>query len=283
MSTAADAPPEPALRRDRLIVMAGLAVIILVSWAYAVTGAGMQMSALEMTRMEMMQMHRVLSGQPVMAEGGTALNMTAWSAGYAITMFLMWWIMMIAMMLPTAVPMTLHYTTFAHKRDRDDTILLSTAAYVLGYVLIWGGFSIAGVILQWGLQRITLLTPMLVSDDLALDGFLILAAGIYQFLPMQRNALRYCRSCKQAMPSRWREGTGGALIMGVEEGISCLGVCWLLMGLMFVAGAMNIYWIVALSLLVLLQKHLPSGDLLGYFIGVVLTIWGARVLVVSLF
>lgn len=267
-------------KRDGLILIAALATITLLCWVFLLSGAGMSMSALEMTRMEMMQMHRVLSGQSLMAEGGIAMRVPVWSPGHWVVMFFMWWIMMIAMMLPTATPTALHFATHARVQAPNDSVLPSTFCFVFAYLLVWAGFSLAAVVLQWGLQRAALLSPMLVSGSLSLDGFLLLAAGLYQFLPLQRQALKFCRSCKEAMPSRWRDG---AFSMGLEEGKRCLTVCAPLMLLLFLAGVMNVYWIVALSLLVFVQKHRPNGLLLGHVIGVFLTIWGVWVLIGELF
>ncbi|MEM9106287.1 MAG: DUF2182 domain-containing protein [Pseudomonadota bacterium] len=270
-------------KRDRQILIAALVTIILLSWLFLLAGAGMSMSALEMTRMEMMQFHRVLSGQAPMAEGGMATRTPAWSFFHGVVMFFMWWIMMIAMMLPTATPTALHFTAHARNRAPEGSVLPSAFWFVFAYLSVWAGFSLAAVLVQWGLQSATLLSPMLVSSSLSLDGFLLLAAGLYQFLPLQRQALRFCRSCKDTMPSRWRDGRGGAFMMGLEEGLQCLTLCAPLMLLLFVAGVMNVYWIVALSLLVFIQKHRPNGLLLGHIIGVVLIIWGAWVLIAELF
>ncbi|MEM1362149.1 MAG: DUF2182 domain-containing protein [Pseudomonadota bacterium] len=283
-------PGTPTARRRGWIIV-GLVVVIAAAWVFVLTGAGMHMSAFEMTRMELAEMERVLSGASGMAGGesgngmsggGMGMEMPVWSVGTVIVMFFMWWIMMIAMMVPTIVPTVLHYARRIGRSAADLGLYGSTAAFVLGYCLVWGGFSLAAVLLQWLLMRFDLLTPMLVSSSLPLDAVLLLLAGLYQFTPIQRRALSSCRSCMvvEEQPVGGLEASGFQI--GLSEGLRCLTTCWVLMLLLFVSGAMNIYWIALLSLLVLLQKTIRGGDVFGYGLGVVLTVWGLGEAIVAL-
>ena len=72
----------------------------------------------------------------------------------------------------------------------------------------------------------------------------------------------------------WRAGHHGALLMGLRHGMYCVGCCWVLMALLFVAGVMNLLWVAAIAAFVLVEKRLPRGDLLGRVAGGVLIVAG---------
>ena len=80
-------------------------------------------------------------------------------------------------------------------------------------------------------------------------------------------------------PSHWRAGAAGALQMGLRHGLWCLGCCWVLMGLLFVGGIMNLLWIAALALIVFIEKAIPRGQLAGRMLAAGLVAWGATVLI----
>ena len=268
---------ESVLRRDRIAVVGALTAVIVASWLYILAGAGMGMSAFEMTAM---------SGSPAPAPmDRMAMAMTtpaAWSIGYAVVMLLMWWIMMVAMMLPSAAPMILFFAAINRKQRERAAPFVPTGVFAAGYVLVWGGFSVAAVALQWGLERSGLLSPMMVSTSAVVGGLLLLAAGIYQLTPLKDACLRHCRSPLSFIMGRWRPGRRGALMMGIEHGAYCTGCCWVLMALLFYGGVMNLYWIAGLAILVLLEKVAPAGHWVGRVSGVGLTLWGGAVLAAAL-
>jgi predicted metal-binding membrane protein len=247
---------ERGLRHERAVVAAGLLLAVLLSWAYLFNGAG---TLQDMDGM-LMPMH---SGP--------------WTPAYALLMLLMWCVMMAAMMLPSAAPMILLYARIAAGRQGRATAALS-GMFALGYLAVWSAFSVAAVALQYGLERAALLSPMLETSSVALAGALLLAAGIYQWLPLKQACLRHCRSPLDFVLSHWRGGAGGALRMGVQHGALCLGCCWALMLLLFVGGVMNLAWIGALALLVLVEKLAPAGHWMGRAAGVVLAAWGGATL-----
>ncbi|MEM8562273.1 MAG: DUF2182 domain-containing protein [Pseudomonadota bacterium] len=266
---------------QRAVCITALLLLIVGAWAFVLLGAGMHMSAFEMTRMEQAKMESVLTGGTMahgdLPAGNNAkmeMQRPAWTAGTVVVMFFMWWVMMIAMMLPTIVPAVVRYSATEHLQDPPSRSYRSVAAFVLGYSLVWGGFSLAAVCLQWLLLKMGLLTPMIVSKSLSLDAWLLLAAGLYQFTPIQRKALLACRSCGGWMQAPDRQRLQGGLALGLGEGVRCLNTCWVLMLLLFMSGAMNLYWIGLLSMLVLLQKTMPRGDWFGYALGAVLVVWG---------
>jgi predicted metal-binding membrane protein len=292
-------PLESLLRRDRLIVIAALGAVIVACWAY-VLGAGMGMSALEMTAvtgqpgmsesvgdmpgMDMEDMPGMAKGEGasgVMRDMAmAAMAPMAWTPGYAVLMFFMWWIMMMAMMLPSAAPMILLFAMINRKQREKGSPYVPTGIFAAGYVLVWGAFSVIAVTAQWGLERSGLLSSTMASTSVMLGAGLLIAAGIYQLTPLKDVCLRHCRSPFAFITQHWRPGELGALRMGVEHGAFCTGCCWFLMALLFYGGIMNLYWIVGLALFVLLEKTIPAGHWLGRITGVVLIAWGAALMLV---
>ncbi len=272
-----DATLEAVVRRERLVVGAALTAIVLLAWAYLLTGAGMGMSAFEMTRMAQ------LGTAGGTSEGGMAgmamMAPAVWTPRYAVLMFFMWWIMMVAMMLSSAAPMILLFATVNRKQRDTGRPYVATSMFAVGYLAAWAGFSLVAVFLQWGFERTGILSPMLVGTNVVFGGVLLLAAGIYQLTPIKHACLRQCRTPLAFLSTRWRRGAGGAIGMGLEHGASCVGCCWFLMGLLFFGGVMNLYWIAGLALFVLLEKSVPAGHWLGYATGLALLAWGAGMLV----
>jgi predicted metal-binding membrane protein len=249
------------MRHERLIMAFGLLTIILLSWAYLLSGAG--------TMQEMGDMLMPMSAWP-------------WSVEHATLMFVMWLVMMAAMMLPSAAPVILLYTTIARRSEPGTLAPSAPALFVLGYLIIWGGFSLAAVLTQFFLEWSTFLSPMMESNSVVLSGILLIGAGIYQFMPLKRSCLRLCRSPLDFLTSHWRSGNRGAFMMGVRHGIYCLGCCWGLMLLLFVGGVMNLVWIAALAVFILIEKLAPGGEWLGRAAGVPLIAIGIALLLTPL-
>jgi predicted metal-binding membrane protein len=197
------------------------------------------------------------------------------SGSSLVPLFLMWAGMMVAMMLPSAAPMILTFAAVSRNRRQQERPYVPVTIFVAGYVAIWTAFSVMAAVAQWLLHRQALLSPAMSSTSAWLGGFLLLAAGIFQFTPLKHACLTQCRAPFEFIMTRWREGRGGAFRMGIEHGLFCTGCCWALMGLLFVAGVMNILWIAALSLVVGVEKLLPRGFWLSSATGAGLTIWGA--------
>ena len=115
---------------------------------------------------------------------------------------------------------------------------------------------------------------MMASTSGRFAGILLLVAGAYQLTPLKHACLRHCRSPLQFIMHHWRTGLLGAFRMGIDHGAFCLACCWFLMGLLFVGGVMNLYWIVGLALLVFLEKVMPAGQWSGSLTGIGLMLWG---------
>jgi predicted metal-binding membrane protein len=140
---------------------------------------------------------------------------------------------------------------------------------------VWTAFSALATLAEWGLHQAALLSTTMTATSPALDGGLLIAAGIFQWTPFKRACLKGCRSPLSFLMSEWREGGGGAFLMGLRHGAYCVGCCWFLMALLFVAGVMNLLWVAVIALLVMAEKFLPKGELLARVLGIALVIAGA--------
>jgi predicted metal-binding membrane protein len=263
---------EALLRRDRLIVAACLAVICLLSWYYLLSGAGTGMSTVAMTTWQF--------PPPVYGDSGTS----HWPAQYWWIMIVMWWVMMIAMMVPSAAPMILLYARVRrHSQRRDGSTggSIPTAIFLTGYLLAWLVFSLVATVLQWALEQVGLVHGMMMwSNSAILSGVFLLAAGTYQFSPLKSVCLTHCRGPASFLTQHWRKGSLGALQMGLEHGLYCVGCCWFLMLLLFVGGIMNLVWIAGLAIFVLLEKLLPRGVQVARWSGGMMVLAGAYLLLI---
>lgn len=248
------------LRRDLRVVVGALVGAVVLAWAYLLLVAGPDTSMAAM-------------GEPMMP--------MPWTAATFGAMAMMWIAMMAAMMLPSAAPMILLFATIDRKRTENGSPISATGLFAFAYLVVWAAFSIAATSAQWGLQQARLLSPALATGSTALAGALLLIAGVYQLTPLKQACLRQCRSPLDFLTRYWREGAPGALQMGLRHGLFCLGCCWALMALLFVGGIMNMFWVVALALFVLMEKIVPGGRLLGYAGGVGLILWGGTILMTA--
>ncbi len=275
---------EFVLRRDRLVVVIALVAVIVLSWVYVLAGAGMGMSAFEMTRMTQ-SVGVIDSTQPSvqgMSMGGTAVGGTmvtgAWTVGYVVVIFFMWWVMMFGMMLPSAAPLLLLFARMMRKEKDKGAPYVPTGVFALGYVIMWAAFSAIATGAQWGLEASGLLSGIMVGTSAVLGAGLLIAAGVWQLTPWKNACLRHCRSPIGFLSAHWRPGRTGAFKMGLVHGAFCLGCCWFLMALLFYGGVMNLYWIIGLALYILIEKLLPAGARIGQLTGVILIAWGATLL-----
>ena len=251
------------LRQDRIIVLSALALITALSWAYVASLAS-DMQNMEMaTEMSMPQMQ-------------------AWSVtDFALT-FVMWVVMMVAMMTPSAAPMILLFAGVNRSRREQQVPYVPTSVFLLGYLVVWAAFSVLATAAQWGLHTVSLLSPMMVSTSPVLGGVLLLVAGIYQWTPLKHACLSKCRSPLGFVLNEWREGRWGAFLMGLKHGSYCTGCCWSLMALLFVAGVMNLLWVAAIAGFILLEKLAPAGQRMGQAAGVLMIAGGVVLLGVTL-
>ena len=245
---------ESVLRRDRMVVAVGIAAIAALAWAYLVYLA---------------------LGMEEMGAGMAMAQMRSWTAADFALMFLMWSVMMVGMMPPTAAPMILMFANINRQRRDSQAPYVPTGLFLSSYLLVWTAFAAAATIANWGLHANGLLTSMVgESASGYVGGSLLLAAGLFQLSPMKSVCLNHCRSPVSFIMNDWREGHWGAFVMGLRHGAYCLGCCWALMGLLFVLGVMNLLWIAALAAFVLLEKAAPGRRVISWLSGILLLAWG---------
>jgi predicted metal-binding membrane protein len=263
---------EILLGRDRLIVLIGLGAIVLLAWAYLLAGSGTGMSVFAMSTWRF---------PPQL--GGAFMPASPWDAGYWLLMLLMWWVMMIAMMTPSAAPVILLYARVARQprsKGESSPIMVPTASFAIGYLAAWLVFSLAATAAQWLLERVGLMSQILMwSTSASLSAALLVAAGAYQLSPLKNACLAQCRSPVTFITRHWHKGPWGALRMGAIHGATCVGCCGGLMVLLFAGGLMNLLWIAGLAAIVLVEKLLPRGRLLARLAGLGLVAWGTWLLI----
>jgi predicted metal-binding membrane protein len=245
---------EAVVKRDRNIVIAGLSAVIFIAAIYTINMAqsygGMSVAMLQ---------HQ---------------NHTGYSNDSFLNLFTMWTVMQIAMMSPTAVPMILMHAKVERSRHPEQSPVIATTLFFLGYIIVWVVFSAVFAIIQMVLQSSALLSPQMSSANPWLAGGILIAAGLFQFSKLKEVCLNECRSPVTYFMLEWREGNTGALLMGLKHGVHCVGCCWVLMALLFVAGVMNLLWMSLITVFVLIEKVMPKGDIFGRVGGVGMLIWG---------
>jgi predicted metal-binding membrane protein len=189
-----------------------------------------------------------------------------WHAANLAAVWVMWALMMAAMMLPSALPMIVSFVRLAARSAQP----ARGHGFVAAYLAVWVAFSAIATAAQWVFQAIGWVSPMIVSRSPGLTAALLLIAGVYQFSPLKRTCLSRCRTPMGFLLGEWRPGARGAFVMGLRHGVFCLGCCWALMGLLFVGGVMNLAWIAALSIAVALEKMLPRGERVAIVLGALL-------------
>ena len=266
------------LKSDRLITTICLASVCFLAWLYVLSGAGMGMSAWEMTNFSLTP-HRYAGMQMNMPEMG--MKSIPWSFQHFLIVILMWWVMMIAMMLPSASPIILLYALVMQHAQKNTISqkVIPTAYFVAGYLIIWLLFSLLATLLQWRLEQQDLLSMSLISNNSWISGGLLITAGIYQFSPLKTACLKLCRTPAQFIANYMQKGKLGALKMGLQHGWFCLGCCWGLMLLLFVGGVMNLLWIVGLSVFVLVEKVFPNTHSLTLLLSISFILWGLAILI----
>ena len=248
-------PLESLLRRDRWLIGGSLVAAIVLSWAWIVPMA--------------FDMYGSMKGS-----AGWMMTST-WDVSHLALLFAMWVVMMAGMMLPSAAPAFLLYASVIRRSPDGARTPAHVYAFAGGYLLVWTVFSLAATALQRLLANWLLLSPMMDARDSWFGGALLVAAGLFQFTPFKRACLESCRSPAEFITRHWRAGVAGGFHLGVAHGLFCLGCCWALMLLLFVGGVMNLWWIAALTVFVLLEKLAPFGAQAGRFSGLPICAVGA--------
>jgi|SRR5712671_3505511 len=260
---------EILLKRDRRIVVAAIALLTALAWIYLLWLArNMTMASAPMPNMPDMP------GMDMSAAVTPMLR--AWSASDFAFIFVMWAIMMVGMMTPSAAPMILIYGRVARQSALDGKPLAAVGWFASGYLLSWTAFSLIAAIVQGLLERMAWLTPMMAAASRKVGGAVLIAAGIYQFTPLKNSCLTQCQSPFAFIQFHggFKQGIAAPIRLGLRHGFYCIGCCWALMALLFVGGVMNIAWIAAIAILVLAEKAIPAGRIVVRVAGVGLAAGG---------
>ena len=257
-----DSTLEAVLRRDRLVVASALVAVAALAWGYVLwLAADMDMGGMDMSAFRM-----IPAGIGMMAPAAAP-----WSTVEFALVFVMWAVMMVGMMAPSAAPMLLLYARVSREGHGAGKPFAATGWFAAGYFLAWAGFSLAATLVQWMLEREALLNARMASGNVLLGAVVLIAAGVYQFTPLKNTCLVQCQSPFRFLMSHggFRSNVPGCVQLGFLHGVYCVGCCWILMALLFVLGVMNVLWIAALALLVLVEKLTPWGRWVARIAGAV--------------
>jgi len=244
-------------RRDLIVGVGCILGVCALAWAYLVR-VQHQMSSAE--------------SATAMARMGMVMN-APWHAPDVVFTFTMWAVMMVGMMTPAAAPMLLLVAATDRRREEPGAPI-TALLFGFGYITVWLGFSACATLAQWGLHNAALLSePMAVASP-RLAGALLIAAGAYQLTPVKAASLEHCQTPLGFLMSHWRNGPAGAFRMGLHHGIYCLGCCWALMCVLFAVGVMNLAWVGALTVFILLERIGRNGRRVAQLGGVMMVALG---------
>ncbi|MGR9114143.1 MAG: DUF2182 domain-containing protein [Gammaproteobacteria bacterium] len=201
--------------------------------------------------------HWLMQHRPMSEMWMPPADIAAWTVFDFCSVFVMWAIMMLAMMLPSATPTLLAFSRICQQRKQSAYTL--SLIFILGYLLAWFLFSIVLTIVQWQMHGLLWLSPMMENNNPLLSIIILLSAGLYQFFPLKNACLKYCQSPVGFLLNHWQSRARGAFNMGARHGLTCLGCCWAEMLIMFAVGVMNIAGMIIITLLIVLEKFSPIG------------------------
>ena len=245
---------ERALRRDRALVVAGLALVLAPVWIWLARAS--------------LDMYGAMTGPSAWMMRAT------WDASYTALVFAMWTAMMTGMMLPSAAPAILIFARVARSGPDPERPVLRAHLFAAGYLVAWAAFSAAATLAQRALAVHALVTPMMEAASPYFAAALLVVAGAYQWSAAKRACLTQCRAPAGFLVERWRSGALGALRLGAEHGVYCVGCCWALMLLLFAGGVMSLPWIAGLSLFALYEKIGPASAWSDRLVGAALAAAG---------
>lgn len=271
-----EAALEHVLRRDRTIVIGALAAVTSLAWAYTIWLANtMDMASMAMPKPAGMSMNMGAMLAPAFKP---------WTGADFVVMFVMWAVMMVGMMTPSAAPMILTYARVGRQAPSPGSRpLAATGFFAGGYLVAWTAFSLTATIAQWLLERAALLTHMGASTNTVLGAIVLVTAGLFQWTPAKNACLKHCQSpFSFVLQYGFRHETWASLRLGFRHGILCIGCCWALMALLFVGGVMNIIWVAGLTIFILLEKVIPLGRVISRTAGAGLLVWGIWLIIATL-
>jgi predicted metal-binding membrane protein len=248
-----------------------------VSWENAVAGGGL----LLVTLLAWVYVLHPASMTGMAAPAGAGMGMAdeaSRSVGRAADLILFlfgWGVMMVAMMLPAALPLVLLYRAVAQKRGAARGVTGGMAVLLAGYFAVWTG---AGLPVYGYSQLVSGVGPGLA----VLPAALLIAGGAYQFTGFKHACHSRCSSPLFFLAHNWRPGLSGAARLGVLHGVDCLGCCVGLMLALVALGMMNVAWMLTAAVIIFVEKTVPGGHRVAPPLGVALVLAGVWVLRASL-
>jgi predicted metal-binding membrane protein len=186
-----------------------------------------------------------------------------------------WVLMMAAMMLPSVAPMALTFARVTGERSKKgQAAFVPTWIFILGYFAVWTAFGLAAYSIDHFIRSLDFAWLASDREGPMVTAVAIAAAGVYQLTPFKRACLMHCRSPLDFFLESWREGPGGALLMGMHHGLYCVGCCWGLMLVLFALGVMSLFWMAVIAVLICSEKVFRVGARLAPVIGVALIALG---------
>jgi predicted metal-binding membrane protein len=207
------------------------------------------------------------------------MAMSSPTMGMQAPLFLtIWVVMMVAMMFPTAAPMILTFHRIqANKRQRGEAFV-ATWVFVASYMAVWALSAVAAYAGAVAAEALSTRFLLSAATGARIGGAVLVVAGLYQLTPLKNACLSKCRTPIGFIMTSWRDGTMGAIRMGLLHGAYCLGCCWLLFAILFPLGIMNMAAMAAITLLVFAEKTLPWGRAAVRAVSLVLMAYGGVVL-----
>lgn len=259
----ADAARTAALSGIQIVLLAALLALAGLAWGYILWLAA--------------QMNADMSGMDMNGSAMMAPAFAHWTLVHFIFIFTMWAVMMVGMMTPTALPMVLMYARVMQQHSAPGARIAPAGWFATGYLTAWIIFSAGAALAQWGLESLALITPMMASASHRFGGMVLIAAGVYQWLPIKDACLVQCRAPLSFIQRHggFQADGPGSLRLGLLHGMYCVGCCWALMAVLFVVGVMNLLWIATLMIIVLLEKVVPAGHYLARAAGAAAVVAGS--------
>lgn len=251
-------------------LVVGAVVVTAASWAATVYGGRLMAGAMPMP-------------------GGWAMSM-AWMTmpgqtplGAAVMFLAMWEIMMIAMMLPSAMPLVLLHRRVRLARGPGGAAVAPEAVLMAGYFAVWLLFGVVAYPLGLAVSTAAMRSPSVSRVVPAATGLVLLVSGAYQCTPWKQRCLAHCRSPLAFLVTGWRPGWAATFRLGIHHGAFCAACCWALMAMQLAIGVMNIPVMLAIAGVILVEKVWRLGDRLATVVGLAAMAAGGAMLVSPLF
>ncbi len=274
---ASPAPVAPS-RQSRITVWLALLLLAALAWAAVVQQSEMMGSANQAAP----AMAGMGQPAPGMVDMNSALSRTQPAPASILFYLPVWVVMMAAMMFPAAIPIVEHYDAIRRSRRAAGQRAVQTWIFLAGYLAVWSLFGVGAYLLSLVLPALGMMAPGLRAVYPVAAGLVLIVAGLYQLSPLKRACLETCRSPQSVLLGSWRDGYAGSFRMGIGQGVYCLGCSWALMLVLFVVGLMNLAGMVALSIVIFIEKVIPRGPTISKPAALALMAFGLMTLLIPL-